>query len=91
MNPVFSQLSWGGYFHAKVFGSGAGPDYLNFHHFNNDYISDSIIDVTEAHQQAFGKINQQNLKEFIDAVNKVNAKKMQICPRWRPGVNVIGL
>jgi len=73
VNPVFSQQSWGGYFHSKVFGNPNGPDFLNFHHFFNDYVSESIMDVKESHQQAFAKLNQHNLKEFIDASNKRTA------------------
>ena len=72
VNPVFSQQSWGDFFHAKVFGTSTGPDFLNWYHFRNDLISDMLKDCKEAHQQAFQKLNQNNLKEFVEAVNKVS-------------------
>ena len=72
MNPVISQQTWGGYFHAKVFGTSTGPDFLNWYHFDMDYISQNNLDCRESHQQSFGKLNQNNLKEFIDAINTVN-------------------
>jgi len=73
VNPVFSQQTWGDYFHAKVFGTSTGPDFLNWYHFRNDLISDMLKDCKEAHQQAFQKLNQNNLKEFVEAVNKRTA------------------
>ena len=34
-----------------------------------------LKDCKEAHQQAFQKLNQNNLKEFVEAVNKVRLIK----------------
>lgn len=87
-NPMFTQQSWSSFFHQKIFGTSHGYDYLDWYHFNGDYVSEQLKDSKNAHLHDFKKLNENNIKELINSLERRTEINLMRTPLGKSNLRV---